>query len=302
MIAPSIPDRLYKESRDYSFAQVLIQEGKTLAAWLTDGKGSRVFSLLKMEDGEVIDVNLENGQEEHIVVRNFATYCDRNDAVFLLPVISNGVFDRISVLECALSDSHKEVRDRDQEIANLKTQIAGFQAALELANDKHVECDRQSRINDGLRLESQTTFECYQSVLDELRGLFDLPLKRNYLDLARHVRELQNWVKDHGSNVKYHGETIQERTIAILEDNLDRARSEHQGQLLAIIQMLHPLIGRPYNSTENKDGKTYVHVNHTNEFTHAEKNSVIKLIQKVVYANIKRLDPCLTTTSYSDDF
>lgn len=82
-----------------------------------------------------------------------------------------------------------------------------------------------------------------------------------------------------------------DRKIEILEDNLDRARSEHLEQLRAVTQMLHPLIGRPYNSTEEKDGKTYVYVNFSNEFTHNEKNSAIKLIQEVIYANIKRLDP-----------
>ena len=79
--------------------------------------------------------------------------------------------------------------------------------------------------------------------------------------------------------------------IKILEDNLDRARSEHLEQLRAVTQMLQPLIGRPYNSTKEKDGKTYVYVNFSNEFTHNEKNSAIKLIQEVIYANIKRLDP-----------
>lgn len=93
-----------------------------------------------------------------------------------------------------------------------------------------------------------------------------------------------------------------DRKIKILEDNLDRARADHLEQLRAIAQMLQPLVGRPYNSTENKDGKIYVHVNHDNDFTHAEKNSAIKLIQKVIYANMKRLDPCLTPSSYDDDF
>lgn len=93
-----------------------------------------------------------------------------------------------------------------------------------------------------------------------------------------------------------------DRKIEILEDNLNRARSEHLGQLRAIAQMLQPLIGRPYNSTENKDGKIYVHVNHANDFTHAEKNSAIKLIRKVIFANIERLDPCLKPSSYDDDF
>ncbi|MFN8992241.1 MAG: hypothetical protein ACK5X3_01005 [Pseudomonadota bacterium] len=82
-----------------------------------------------------------------------------------------------------------------------------------------------------------------------------------------------------------------DRKIEILEDNLDRARSEHLEQLRAVTQMLQPLIGRPCNSTEEKDGKTYVYVNFSNEFTHNEKNSAIKLIQEVIYANIKRLDP-----------
>ena len=107
-----------------------------------------------------------------------------------------------------------------------------------------------------------------------------------------------------GSEITLLKEQIAERDrkIKILEDNLDRARADHLEQLRAIVQMLQPLIGRPYNSTENKDGKIYVHVNHTNEFTHVEKNHAIKLIQKVIYANIKRLDPCLTPSSYDDDF
>lgn len=78
----------YKESRDYSYAEVLVEEGKTLAAWLTDGKGCRVFSLLKLDDDEVIDGNLEEGQDFHTNMRDFAEYCVRNDAVFLLPVIT----------------------------------------------------------------------------------------------------------------------------------------------------------------------------------------------------------------------
>lgn len=97
-------------------------------------------------------------------------------------------------------------------------------------------------------------------------------------------------------------EDERDRKIKTLEDNLDRARADHLEQLRAIAQMLQPLVGRPYNSTENKDGKIYVHVNYDNDFTHAEKNSAIKLIQKVIYANMKRLDPCLKPSSYDDDF
>lgn len=424
---------LYKESRDYSFAQVLVQEGKTLPAWLTDSKGRRVFSLLKMEDGEVIDGNLENGLEEHVAMRNFADYCDRNDAVFLLPVISNGGFDRISVLECALSDSHREVRDREikslnldlmsvasrlgvsydsdffpvdkvfeaianileakdlklshaQEIEQRDRTIKDLESRLELANEKYLLSDRQSQINDELRSEFTATFESYQGVLDSLRGLFNLPLKENYLDLVGYVEGLQvalelasqkaiapkvdllkfvdhtitelqgivdvsdrcivdlnrvindlearlQFTRSTASDWEETSETLygildkkkntfakelssaldliqerdriiqeRDRTIAILEDNLDRARSEHLEQLRAIIQMLEPLKGRVYNSTENKDGKIYVHVNCTNEFTHNEKNSAIKLIQKIVYANVKRLDPSIKATPYDDDF
>lgn len=129
-----------------------------------------------------------------------------------------------------------------------------------------------------------------------------ITLLEEALDRTRSLHESQTKCRDYASAKLEELLDSRQKKIETLEDNLNRARSEHLEQLRAIAQMLQPLIGRPYNSTENKDGKTYVHVNHANEFTHAEKNSAIKLIQKVVYANIKRLDPYLAPASYDDDF
>lgn len=195
--------------------------------------------------------------------------------------------DRISI-DC--TQFSEGIIERDRTISNLKLELE--------------QCERQSSINDELRSESTATLESYQNTLDALRSLFNLPLKRNYLDLPDRVQELQKWVTDYESNVNHYSETIldRDRTISILEENLDRAKSDHLEQLRAIIQMIQPLIGRPYNSTENKDGKIYVHVNHANEFTHNEKNLAIKLILKVIYANVRRLDPCIKSVLYDDDF
>ena len=74
--------------------------------------------------------------------------------------------------------------------------------------------------------------------------------------------------------------------IEILEDNLDRARSQHLEQLRAIVQMLEPLA-----THEDKDS-LYL--------SHFGKAAMVYLIQRVVYANIEKLDPHLKP--YDNDF
>lgn len=182
--------------------------------------------------------------------------------------------DSIEILEATLAGSEKAVRDRDQEIELLRSRlIIALQA---ICDSEKIVKDRDSEIAE------------LRSQIEQLKSSMPDPFESQGLLIDN--KELGSQLED------------RDRKIQTLEDNLDRARSEHLEQLRAIVQMLQPLIGRPYNSTENKDGKVYVHVNHTNEFTHAEKNHAIKLIQKVVCANIKRLDPCVKTISYDDDF
>jgi cell division septum initiation protein DivIVA len=179
--------------------------------------------------------------------------------------------DRISI-DC--TQFSEGIIERDRAISNLKLELE--------------QCKRQSQINDELRSEAGVTLESYQNVLDGLRSLFDLPLKRNYLDLADHVQELQEWVKNYESNVNHYGETIlnRDRTIAILEENLNRARSEHLEQLRAIVQMLEPL------ATHEDKGTLYL--------SHFGKAAMAYLIQKVISANIEKLDPNLQ--SYDNNF
>lgn len=74
--------------------------------------------------------------------------------------------------------------------------------------------------------------------------------------------------------------------IEILEDNLDRARSEHLEQLRAIIQMLEPL------ATHEDKGTLYL--------SHFGKAAMVYMIQRVIYANIEKLDPILKP--YANDF
>lgn len=231
--------------------------------------------------------------------------------------------DSIEVLEAALAGSEKAVRDRDQEIALLKTTIKGFEAALELANEKCANRTREIRelsdLRDSNNCESRQLLQERDREIHELRSqnknanealnniAFQLGFQsfdNEQVAIAIEQLNVESSPSSAGSNAidDFKANYDRDRKIEILEDNLNRARSEHLGQLRAIVQMLQPLIGRPYNSTENKDGKIYVHVNHDNDFTHAEKNSAIKLIQKVIYANIKRLDPCLKLSFYDDDF
>jgi predicted RNase H-like nuclease (RuvC/YqgF family) len=157
------------------------------------------------------------------------------------------------------------------DVANMSFAIENLKAALD-ASEKAV-CDRDRQITE-LNREIETISKI-AATFEEMLAKSDRKIE--ILECSERARSRMLAKSD--------------RKIEILEDNLDRARSEHLEQLRAVTQMLQPLIGRPCNSTEEKDGKTYVYVNFSNEFTHNEKNSAIKLIQEVIYANIKRLDP-----------
>lgn len=264
--------------------------------------------------------------------------------------------DSIEILEATLAGSEKAVRDRDEEITLLKTTIKGFEAALELANEKVTNRTREIRelsdLRDSNNSDNRQLLEERDREIAELRSQLDAAEKllelstKDSLELRsqnKNTNEALNNIAFQLGFQSFDNEQVaiaieglqdrlaclstltarleseksqivsqvltlesitqdRDRKIEILEDNLNRARSEHLEQLRAIVQMLQPLIGRPYNSTENKDGKIYVHVNHANDFTHAEKNAAIKLIQKVLYSNIKKLDPWLKSSPYDDDF
>jgi hypothetical protein len=77
-----------------------------------------------------------------------------------------------------------------------------------------------------------------------------------------------------------------DRKIAALEDDLVRSRLAHLEQLRAISQMLEPL------ATHEDKGSLYL--------SHFGKAAMVYMIQRVIYANIEKLDPILKP--YDKDF
>lgn len=113
-----------------------------------------------------------------------------------------------------------------------------------------------------------SVYKPYEDRVNEL-----LSEKAKIEDCKRTIDELQLAICD------------RDRKIEILEDNLNRARSEHLEQLRAIIQMLEPL------ATHEDKGSLYL--------SHFGKAAMVYMIQKVIYANIKKLDPNLRS-AYED--
>ena len=192
---------------------------------------------------------------------------------------------KAACLQASFEGARQAIEDRDQEIALLKTTIEGFESALGLANEKCAECDRQVeelqlenrrlRVENGglhVALGSDRKDAIAPDYLDvvELQGIID----RNKQAYSKESERFLSVIAD------------RDRKIEILEDNLDRARSEHLEQLRAIIQMLEPL------ATHEDKGTLYL--------SHFGKAAMVYMIQKVIYANIKKLDPNLST--YSNDF
>jgi hypothetical protein len=136
----------------------------------------------------------------------------------------------------------EELKDENR---NLKIQIEGFKAALELANEKAI----SPKVDPPKFIDRVAALE---------QALSDVAMKNRDRD----------------------------RIIAILEENLDRARADHLEQLRAIAQMLEPL------ATHEDKGSLYL--------SHFGKAAMVYLIQKVIYENIEKLDPKRST--YSDGF
>lgn len=167
-------------------------------------------------------------------------------------------------LECALRDAYNE-------IALLKTTIKGFEAALELANEKASKAISSGYPDHDLNLASQL-YAAKQVIEDRDRTIQDMQV------LLQDVRSMHALAQAEIGD--------QHRKIEILKDNLDRARSEHLEQLRAIVQMLKPL------ATHEDKGTLYL--------SHFGKAAMVYMIQRVIYANIEKLDPILK--SYDNDF
>lgn len=180
--------------------------------------------------------------------------------------------DSIEILEAALAGSEKAVRDRDQEIALLKTTIKGFEAALEIANEK---------AHNAIAPDIQRFADVVDSVVND-----KLIEKIEQRDRTRSLHESQTKCRDYASAKLEELLDSRQKKIETLEDNLNRARSEHLEQLRAIAQMLEPL------ATHEDKGSLYL--------SHFGKAAMVYMIQKVIYANIEKLDPKPST--YSNDF
>ncbi len=190
----------YKRSGDAVLAEKLMRLGQPLAVWLTDADDVTTFHLMHFgEDGAYIDGKLQESLEWQT---SFFTFADAKQAGFLLPID-----DPVTPLQ--------------QEIALHETTIKGFEAALELANEKVTNRNREIRELSDLR-------DANNSDNRELSDLRDA----NNSDNRQLLEEC-------------------DRKIEILGDNLDRARSEHWEQLRAIVQMLKPIKNNAFGSNSN---------------------------------------------------
>ena len=113
-----------------------------------------------------------------------------------------------------------------------------------------------------------------------------ITLLEEALDRTRSLHESQTKCRDYASAKLEELLDSRQKKIETLEDNLNRARSEHLEQLRAIAQMLEPL------ATHEDKGSLYL--------SHFGKAAMVYMIQKVIYANIEKLDPKPST--YSNDF
>ncbi len=104
-------------------------------------------------------------------------------------------------------------------------------------------------------------------------------------DRDRTIQDMKVLLQDARNMHALAQEQILELSKTSEKDNLDRARAEHLEQLRAIVQMLEPL------ATHEDKGSLYL--------SHFGKAAMVYLIQRVIYANIEKLDPNLKTT-YDD--
>jgi hypothetical protein len=131
-----------------------------------------------------------------------------------------------------------------------------------------------SKVDHPKFIDRVATLECaLADVAKESRDRYER-LESEKLEVENQIRIAEKTIAD------------RDRTIAILEENLERAESNHLEQLRAIAQMLEPL------ATHEDKGSLYL--------SHFGKAAMIYMIQKVIYANIEKLDP--TPCTYFDGF
>jgi len=232
-------NEFYKRSDDAVLAEKLMRLGQPLTVWLTDEDDVTTFHLMHFgEDGAYIDGKLQDSLKWQT---SFFAFVDAKQAEFLLPI-------------------HNPVTLLQQEIALHKTTIKGFEAALELANEKVKDLDRKNEQYKARLGFTQSITSDREKTAEQLRAIIE---ERDHA-----ITELQGIVDERDLRI-----VDLNRDIEILEDNLNRARSEHLEHLRALHQGLEGLSNFP-NVNDKLMG-------------------AIHLLIRIAYANISKLDPML---------
>jgi predicted RNase H-like nuclease (RuvC/YqgF family) len=190
-------------------------------------------------------------------------------AIGVIPALLEKIAGRdrtISHMDTEIDSLRMDVKERDRRVSSLKTQIRGFEAALELAKSKAI----------------APNLDAFKSAVDEAvnpallkkideRDLTISKLNTDAIDTANVIAELDDKLDD------------QDRQI----DNL---KSHFEVTLKAIAMNLNALKGaRKPDETKEVNGVMTTFRNYDDNLTHHHKTIIIENVQRAIAEEAKKL-------------
>lgn len=253
-------DKYFQRSDDAVLADKLLRvSGEPLAVWLTDNEDLTTFHLMRYSnEGLVID---ENYVPYVQFQSNFFSYCEDHQAEFLLPIT-----DPTIELQHSLTAALNECDELRAENRQLRVEIGGLRVKnerlkTEIDGAEKRASDWEVSANDWMK-SSEEWKDMFKDCRNQAKGANEsCDELRNELTVANGlIEELRG---------ERHALKGYLKEYEIMEDNLNRARSEHLEQLTAIMRMVQALDKVPY----------------------ADLVGALFLIKRVLFEAICKLDP-----------
>ena len=179
--------------------------------------------------------------------------------------------------------AHEIIAERDREISLLKTTIKGFEAALDLANEK---------ANKAIA----PNLDAFKSAVDEA---VNPALIEKIEERDRDIEIFKNDVKDLCDRLRTSANQISERNTQIEElqitlknhrEQFDNLKSHFEVTLKAIAMNLNALKGaRKPDETKEVDGVMVTFRNYDDNLTHHHKTIIIENVQRAIAEEAKKL-------------